>query len=157
MGEFADDVIVRLKDRLERELPFYRWETEYRIVETPVDVGGVADDSYILVELEWRRADPADNAAKIFRHLSKSRAVEGTVTVVQLFTDYYDLASGGVSSKRKNAEFVGEVAAESLGRMSYHPLDFDIDPPKAGEERFTEWKETTDSMAATVSSMIEHP
>ena len=154
MGQFADGVISRLRRQLALECPTYTWETEYPIAETPVDVVGIGDQ-YILIELEWRRADPADNAAKIFRHLSTSEIEAEEIIIIQLFTNYYDLVSGGVSSKQKNAEFVGEAAADSLDKVIYHPLEFDIDPPKSGKERPTEWEKKADSMVETVISIVE--
>lgn len=154
MGKFADDVILRLKNELAQNCLSYSWNTEYRIAETPVDVVGISDEQHILTELEWRRADPADNVAKIFRHLSTREIIPGQVIIVQLFTNYYSLVSGGVSSKRKNAEFVGEIAADSLDHLTYLPLDFEIDPPKSGETRSPEWKDITDSIAAKISSEI---
>lgn len=154
MGEFADDVVVRLKNRLERETTSHDWQTEYRISGTPVDLAGISTDSHVLIELEWRRADPADNTAKIFRHLCDSSSVTDSITVFQLFTNYYDLASTGVSSKRKNAEFVGSVASESLNKLKYVPIGFEIEPPKAGERRPPKWEETTDSVATEISNII---
>lgn len=157
MGEFADDVVVRLKNRLERAATSHDWQTEYRISGTPVDLAGINSDSNILIELEWRRADPADNTAKIFRHLNDDTTPFGdSTTVVQLFTNYYDLASGGVSSKRKNAEFVGSVASDSLNELRYFPVGLEIDPPKAGEERPSMWKEKTDSMATTILDILSN-
>lgn len=154
MGEFADDVVARLKNRLEQEMTSHDWQTEYRISGTPVDLAGISTDSHVLIELEWRRADPADNTAKIFRHLSDSASVTDSITVVQLFTNYYDLASGDVSSKRKNAEFVGSVASESLNELKYCPVGFEIEPPKAGERRPPKWEETTNSVATEISNVV---
>ncbi|MFC6751966.1 hypothetical protein [Halorubrum tibetense] len=153
MGEFADDVVARLKNGLVREKSAYNWKSEYGISGTPVDLAGVSADSTVLIELEWRRADPADNTAKIFRHLSDSESMKN-VTVVQLFTHHYDLVSGGISSKRKNAEFVGRVAAESLDELNYCPIGFGIDPPKSGEERPPGWKEKTDAMTMELASIV---
>jgi hypothetical protein len=155
MGEFADDVVAHLKNRLERETMSHDWRTEYRISGTPVDLAGISTDSDVLIELEWRRADPADNTAKIFRHLSDSGSVTDSITVIQLFTNYYGLVSGGISSKRKNAEFVGSVASESLDELRYCPIGFEIDPPKTGEERPPKWEETTDSVATEISNIID--
>jgi len=154
MGEFADEVILRLKNRLAQHCSSYVWEAEYPIAETPVDVAGTNDDRYVLIELEWRRADPADNAAKIFRHLSTNKIPADDEIILQLFTEYYDLATGGISSKRKNAEFVRETAAELLDQLTYYSIDFEIDPPKSGERRPPEWGEITDSTAEKIASII---
>jgi len=157
MGQFADEVVHQLKDHLEQFYSSYEWDTEYPIAETPVDIAGIDDDRYVLIELEWRRADPADNAAKIFRHLSTSEISADQVRILQLFTNHYNLSSGGVSSKRKNAEFVGETAAELLEHLTYHPIDFEIDPPKSGEDRPPQWEDVTDSTAEKLASVIDHP
>ena len=157
MGEFADEVVHRLKDHLEQFCSSYAWETEYPIAQTPIDIAGIDGDRYVLIELEWRRADPADNAAKIFRHLSTREIPAHQVRILQLFTNHYDLISGGVSSKRKNAEFVGETAAELLEHLTYHPIDFEIDPPKSGEDRPPQWKDATDSTGEKLASIIDKP
>ena len=157
MGEFADEVVHRLKDHLAQFSSSYAWETEYPIAQTSIDIAGIDGDRYVLIELEWRRADPADNAAKIFRHLSTKETPADQVRILQLFTNHYDLISGGVSSKRKNAEFVGETAAELLEHLTYHSIDFEIDPPKSGEDRPPQWEDITDSTAKKLASVINHP
>jgi hypothetical protein len=52
--------------------------------------------------------------------------------VFQLFTRYYELADSSLSSRRKDAEFVGEAAAGSLGGLSYTAFSLDVRPPKRG-------------------------
>ena len=145
MGEFATDVSASLRDRLAGRTPGWDWETERYVAGTPVDVVGEHGSRFVAVELEWRRADPADNAAKLFRHLAEGTLDADRVAVVQLFTRYYDLASGGVSSKRENAEFVGCVAAATLDALSYHPVTFALDPPKRGGERPEGWRDAADA------------
>lgn len=71
MGDFANDVTQRLMQLLSKDLSEFNWESEYRIGGKPVDIVGVKSAHYILVELEWHRADPADNVAGIFRQLTK--------------------------------------------------------------------------------------
>ncbi|OAQ53957.1 hypothetical protein HTG_00070 [Natrinema mahii] len=105
----------------------------------------------VALELEWRRADPADNSAKIFRHLYMEQIDADEVLIAQIFTGYYDLTSGGISSKRKNAEFVGKVAADSIDHLSYYPIHLPIEPPKRGEEWPESWAEAADD---TVEQII---
>jgi len=155
MGAFATAVQDYLCKSLAASVPAVDWETEYRIAGTPVDVAGVGDSQLYLIELEWRRADPADNAAKLFRHLDSGEIAAEAVTVFQLFTNYYDLRRGGVSSKRKNAEFVGRMAAASVGRLSYAAVDIDIDPPKRGGEWPDTWQEVVDDTVATLRKQSE--
>jgi len=151
MGEFATDVQEHLCDRLASERPDWDWRTEYRIEGTPVDVAGRGDRELVVVELEWRRADPADNTAKLFRHLDAGEVAADQVTIFQVFTDYYELARGDVSSKRKNAEFVGEVAARATDGLSYHPIEFELEPPKRGGSRPADWEAIADG---TVESLL---
>jgi hypothetical protein len=154
MGEFAATVQARIREGLADRHPHLAWETEFDVAGTPVDVAGRADDRLVLVELEWRRADPVANTAKLFRHL-ESGALDATqVAVVQVFSGYYDLARGGVSSKRLDAEFVGRVAADALDAFSYCPLDLDIDPPKRGGERPPDWERAVDDAVATISERV---
>jgi len=153
MGAFARDVAARLRERLATDRPALDWATEHHVAGTPVDVAGSEDDLLVAVELEWRRADPSDNAAKLFRHLSEGAIDADRVVVVHLFTRYYDLASGGVSAKRKNAGFVGNVAANTLDGLSYHPVTVDLDPPKRGGERPDGWQAAVDEAAAVVGEL----
>lgn len=154
MGEFATEVQSYLCDRLEELYPDQNWDTEHHIAGTPVDIAGIGEEKRTLVELEWRRADPADNSAKLFRHLSIGSIDADHVDVVQVFTAYYDLANGGVSSKRENAEFVGEIAAETIEQFSYYPIDFDLIPPKRGDEWPDDWRQTADD---TIKQMQQLP
>jgi hypothetical protein len=133
VGAFANEAQNHLRATLVEGAPGFDWTTEHRVGATRVDVGGRTGGLLVVVELEWRRADPATDTAKLFRHL-ESGALEAYehVTVVQAFSGYYDLASGGVSSKRENAEFVGSVAEAALAGVTYHPIEFDLDPPKRG-------------------------
>lgn len=154
MGEFATDVQSWLCDSLTELQPQFGWRTEHRIASTPVDVAGHATDHIVLVELEWRRADPADNTAKLFRHLTEGTLAADHIDVFQIFTGYYDLADGGISSKRKNAEFVGRIAAETLDAFGYHAIEFDLTPPKRGAERPNDWQTVADATADRISVQL---
>ncbi|MFH5800361.1 hypothetical protein [Haladaptatus sp. CMAA 1911] len=141
MGEFAETVRDHIRDSLAERLPRFDWETEHRIGRTPVDVVGRTDDHFVAVELEWRRADPVNNTAKLFYYVD-SGDLEGydRISVVQVFTGYYELASGGVSSKREIAEFVGNVTADSFEHVSFAPVTFGLEPPKRGDEWPDGWE-----------------
>lgn len=158
VGEHARRVQERLADGLAAAVPDADWTVEHRIGGTPVDVAGATGERLVLVELEWRRADPANNTAKLFRHLAEESGATGDAigdrdaVVVQVFTSYYDLASGGVSSKRKDATFVGEVAADHLDRVTYRAVDLDVEPPKAGGDLPADWTEAVD---ATVEPIVD--
>lgn len=146
MGTFATKVQERLRDALAARLGG-EWETEASIAGTPVDVLG--REPTVAVEVEWRRADPVNNTAKLFRHLAEG-TLDDEVVVVQLFSRYYDLQSGGVSSKRQNAEFVGAVATDALAGFEYTPLTLDIDPPKRGGDRPDGWQAAVDTIADAI-------
>lgn len=157
MGEHARRVQERLRDHLRERDGDREWHLEEHVAGTPVDLVGRPgdhsdDDLLTLVELEWRRADPADNAAKLFRHLAEGAegVAAAEVCVVQIFTAYYDLARGGYSSKRLNAEFVGRAAADSLDRVTYRAVDLEIDPPKRGGELPAGWQEAVAAAAERV-------
>ncbi len=154
MGEFATRVQETLCEHLAECRPGYDWETEYAIASTPVDIAGHREETAVVVELEWRRADPADNTAKLFRHLSEETLTADRVVVCQLFTEYYNLASGGYSSKRVNATFVGNVAADALASLSYHPLDLSIVPPKRGGDPPDGWEQALDDTAEAVADTV---
>jgi hypothetical protein len=155
VGRFADEVNDRLRTTLASDAPALAWSTERHVAGTPVDVAGDGPDRLVAVELEWRRADPSDNAAKLFRHLSAGSIEADRVVVVHLFTRHYDLSRGGVSSKRRNAEFVGSVAADTLDGLSYHPVTVDIDPPKRGGDRPAGWQDAVTRVAETVADTID--
>ena len=95
MGAFADDVQAYLCREISDRRPALSWGTEHRVGGTPVDVAGVGEESLVLLELEWRRADPADNTAKLFRHLATEHIEAERVVAFQLFTRYYDLVRSG--------------------------------------------------------------
>lgn len=150
MGETATRVQQRLRSILAERLDG-RWQTEFDVGGTPVDVAGRSDDRLVLVELEWRRADPADNTAKLFRHLVAGTIDAEAVAVFQVFTDYYRLQRGGHSSKRENATFVGRVAAEAIDRLSYTSMDLRIDPPKRGGTLPDGWAESVSNVADRIA------
>jgi hypothetical protein len=75
MGRFARDVQEHLRDCLETDHPYFEWTMEHYVAGTPVDLFGEDDDNLVCIELEWRRADPADNTAKLFRSLVSFRRV----------------------------------------------------------------------------------
>ncbi|GAA0458738.1 hypothetical protein MUK72_02935 [Halococcus dombrowskii] len=154
MGSFATAVQSRLRERLAVLRPGFDWKTEHHVATTPVDVAGRADDHVALVELEWRRADPANNTAKLFRHLDEETLAADAVDVFQLFTGYYDLTSGGVSSKRLNAEFVGRIGTQALDSFRYRTVDFVLDPPKRGGDRPDDWEAATDATAREIADYL---
>ena len=142
MGEAATTVQRHLRERLAGALPSYEWSEERPVGDTPVDVAGVGD-ALVVVELEWRRADPANNTVKLFRELAETDLASSfkSVHVVQLFSRYYDLASGGVSTKRRNAAFVGGRVAETIPAATFTPITLDVDPPKRGGDLPEGWRE----------------
>lgn len=151
MGEFAADVGDRLRDSLAAAFPEREWRTEHYVGGTPVDVASPGDPT-VLVELEWRRADPSDNTAKLFRHLWNEEI--GAAVVCQVFTRYYELRSGEPNSKRRNAEFVGRRVARSFDRVRYHAVEFDLNPPKRGGERPDRWRDVADETAAEIATLV---
>lgn len=155
MGKFATAVQHYICEALSEIYQTGTWETEYDINGTPVDIGGNKDNHLYLFELEWRRADPSDNAAKLFRYLKADELTAEQVTLFHIFTNYYELSRGGVSSKRKNAEFIGEIAAQAHESLSYYPVDFDMDPPKRGEEWPEIWREVADKTVNDLRKQIK--
>lgn len=154
MGAFARDVQKRLRNHLNTEHSRFHWSVEHTVAGTPVDVVGEDEDTLVCIELEWRRADPANNTAKLFRHLSDETLTATSVIFCQIFSDYYDLKSGGVSSKRLNAEFVGQVASDALPGLSYHPVEFAMVPPKRNAARPENWQAVADDTAALIAPLL---
>jgi hypothetical protein len=152
VGSDAEGVTAALAESLAERRPDFTWNTEHYVGRTPVDVVGVGP-GHVFIEIEWRRADPANNTVKLFRHLSESD-IEESVSVVQLFTRYYDLQSGGVSSKRENAEFVGERIASTFGHATYDAATLDIDPPKRGGDLPDEWRTVVADAAAELAENL---
>ena len=71
MGSDAEGVTAALAESLAERRPDFTWNTEHYVGQTPVDVVG-AGPGHVFIESEWRRADPANNTVKLFRHLSES-------------------------------------------------------------------------------------
>jgi hypothetical protein len=158
MGEHASQIQSALRDRLAASRPVVDWDTEYDLGGTRVDVAGHSSAALVLVELEWRRADPVSNTATLFRHLAEgvlSRSTARPVVVVQLFTAHYDLASGGVSGRRADAEFVGRRIAASFPHVSYHAVSLDLSPPRADGTLPDDWREAVDDAAERVLVAVD--
>lgn len=152
MGEFAREVQERLAAELDAARPDLDWSVEHHVDSTPVDVAGTDGDLLVLVELEMRRADPADNTVTLLRSLSTGVLDEyEDVVVCQAFSAYYDLAGGGVSTKRENAAFVGRLAADAFDRVSFHEVEFPVDPPKRGAAWPDGW---VDALSTTVDGVV---
>lgn len=154
MGEFAEAVQSHLCTALDENFGSIDWKTEYEIGGTPVDIGGDNGKGLCLIELEWRRADPADNGAKLFRHLDQGTIEAQRVVAFQVFSEHYDLKRGGVSSKRMNAEFVGKMAAESFSHLSYIPIELPLDPPKQSEDWQSNWKVSCSPVIAEICEVL---
>lgn len=152
MGAFTRAVQTELRETLADERPRYAWHEEYPVGGTPVDVAGVAEDTLVAVELEMRRADPANNTVTLLRAVEDG-ALDGfaQIAVVQVFSSYYDLASGGVSTKRENAEFVGDLAARAVDRVTYDAVTLDLVPPKRGADPPEGWERVVRETARTVA------
>lgn len=155
MGAFATTVQEHIRDRMSENHPSAKWETEYSVAGTPVDVAGRVASNLYMIELEWRRADPADNAAKLFRHLHAGDIDVANVVVFQIFTEHYELSRGGISTKRKNAEFVGKLAAKGLDGVTYEPVEFGMEPPKRDSEWPPSWEAAANEVVRTLSGKIE--
>ncbi|SHG44282.1 hypothetical protein [Halobaculum gomorrense] len=155
MGKAAKRVQRHLRERLACVLPRYEWHEEHVVGDTPVDVAGVGD-ALVLVELEWRRADPANNTVKLFREFVETDLASSfdSVHVVQLFSRYYDLAAGGVSTKRRNAVFVGGRVAETVPAATFTAVTLGIDPPKRGGDLPEGWRESAEDAADRIDREV---
>lgn len=170
MGEFARTLQTAIRDRLVATTEGFEWHEEHDVGGTPVDVVGVpttasasanasaSDGERVLVavELEVRRADPANNTVKLLRHLDAGALDRyDRVVVCQAFSNYCDLASGGVSTKRENAAFVGRLAERADDRVAFHAVDLAVDPPKRGEDSPADWAAGVEDAVAAIGRAIE--
>ncbi|GGN11900.1 hypothetical protein GCM10009021_09880 [Halarchaeum nitratireducens] len=156
VADFTDRVHARLRDGLAARHPARSWETEWYARRTPVDVAGVPDNaaaSLLLVEVEMRRADPVNNPVKLARYAHEGD-FDRDVRLVHLFSDYYALDSGGVSSKRENAAFVGALASDHLDGFAYDALTLDVAPPTHGATPDGAWLTAVDEAAAAIGSLL---
>ena len=156
VSEFADAVHGHLRDALAARDPGREWTTEWYVQRTPVDVAGVPDGDgpLVLVEVELRRADPANNPVKLARHADDG-AFDRPVVLVQVFSDYYALADGGHSSKRENAAFVGRLAADALDAFDYRAVDLSVAPPVRGNDAPADWRAAVEAAADRVTDATE--
>ncbi|MFC6952505.1 hypothetical protein [Halorubellus litoreus] len=180
MGEFARTLQTAVRDGLAARTTGFAWHEEYDVGGTPVDVAGVSDESdgdrgrggdpahddgatgeaaatvLVAVELEVRRADPANNTVKLLRALENGVLDRfDRVVVCQVFSAYYDLARGGVSTKRENATFVGRLAADAHEHVAYHAIDLPVDPPKRGNDPAEGWEAGVQEAVRTVASVLD--
>ena len=109
----------------------------------------------MLIELEWRRADPVNNTVSLLRELGEDRTPSGPVAVCQLFTRYYTLEPGGYSVRRRNAEFAGDIADDQLPDVTYHPITFDIDPPRGEGDLPSGWREAVETAVDRIVAAVE--
>lgn len=176
MGEFARTLQTAVRDGLASRTSGFAWREEYDVGGTPVDVAGVTgerdgdpvagdgdrdgtgDDAaavLVAVELEVRRADPANNTVKLLRALEAGALDRfDRVVVCQGFSAYYDLVDGGVSTKRENATFVGRLAADAHDHVSYRAVDLPVDPPKRGSDPPEDWPAGVDGAVAAVADAV---
>lgn len=119
-----------------------------------MDVVGERDGLVVLVESETRRADPANNAVKLFRHVAEGTLEADEAVVCQVFSAYYDLDSGGVSSKREDAEFIGGIAADALAGLEYHAVDFPVEPPVRDGDPPEGWRATAGRTAEEIVALL---
>lgn len=153
MGEFTDAVHARLRDALAACDSGREWTTEWYVQRTPVDVAGVPDAAaapLVLVEAEMRRADPANNPVKLARYAAGGE-FDRPVSLVQAFSEYYALADGGVSSKRENASFVGNLAADAVDGFDYGAVPLEFEPPVRGDDRPDGWREAVERVADAIA------
>jgi hypothetical protein len=161
VGEFARTLQTAIRDGLVAARDEFEWREEYGVGGTPVDVVGTpAGDSVegalVAVELEVRRADPANNTVTLLRALDAGALDRyGRVVVCQVFSAYYDLASGGVSTKRENATFVGRLAADAHEHVSYHAVDLPVAPPKRGGDPPADWEAAVDDAVSTIERRVD--
>ncbi|WP_227134098.1 hypothetical protein [Halorubellus salinus] len=168
MGEFARTLQTALRDGLAARATAFEWSEEYGVGGTPVDVAGVTAESdrgpphddapsvLVAVELEVRRADPANNTVKLLRNLETGALDRfDRVVVCQVFTAYYDLVNGGVSTKRENATFVGRLAADAHEHVSYHAVDLPVDPPKRGADPPDGWEASVADAVRAVERAVD--
>jgi hypothetical protein len=160
VGEFARTVQTAVRDGLAAAASGFEWYEEYDVGGTPVDVVGVPADgdgehALVAVELEVRRADPANNTVTLLRALDGGALDRcDRVVVCQVFSAYYDLVDGGVSTKRENAAFVGRLAERADDRVAFHAVDLPVNPPKRGEEPPANWERGVDDAVAAVASAL---
>ena len=169
VGEFARTLQTTIRDGLASRTTGFEWVEEYDVGGTPVDVAGVtaerngdsvAEDEaanvLVAVELEVRRADPANNTVKLLRALENGALDRfDRVVVCQVFTAYYDLVNGGVSTKRENATFVGRLAADAHEHVRYHAIDLPVDPPKRGGDPPDGWEAGVAAAVRAVERVVD--
>lgn len=97
-----------------------------------VDVIGSKDNKdHVLIEVELRRGTPLGNVVKVWKQISLEKENgEGTlakrVILFQAFSRFYSERS----TKRKNAEFIGEQMSQACHPHLYVSLSMDYLPGK---------------------------
>lgn len=154
MADTARRVTDEFRRVLAGLLPDHEWQVEHAIGDTRVDLAGIGEP-WVLVELEWRRADPVNNTVSLLRSLGPAGPVAERAVVAQVFTRYYDLADGGTSTRRRNAEYAGRLADEGVTGVRYLPVTLDVTPPRGDGDLPAGWQEAVATAAATIAEAVE--
>lgn len=90
---------------------------------------------------------------KLVRHAADGE-FDAPVVLVQVFSGYYDVSGGDVSSNRENAEFVGSLAEESVEGFDYHAVDLEFTPPVRGSDAPANWRGAVADAAADIDALL---
>ena len=86
----------------------------------------MSGEPLVLVEIQWRRANPVNNPVWLLRSLESDDFPARRTVLARVFTRDYDLATGGYLTRRRNAEFAGRLPDGPLSTVSDRAFTLDV-------------------------------
>lgn len=125
--------VDKILNCLKESIPYIKWESQISpsFWHGRFDLFGQYENQIYIIELEFKRQDPAINVIKVFRAVDENkRSLKGKeIFFIHVFSECY--SSKG--AKRKNAEFTGEKMSMAFRNLEYVSIDFNLAPPKEGD------------------------
>jgi len=117
---------------LKGSIAYIKWESQIspNFWHGRFDLFGQYENKVYIIELEFKREDPATNIIKVFRAVDENLQIlnKTKICFIHIFSDFFNLKK----EKRINAEFVGKKMSKEFNNLEYISMDFNAVPPVRG-------------------------
>jgi len=114
-------------------IPYIKWESQIspNFWHGRFDLFGQYENNIYIIELEFKREDPAINVIKVYRAVDEKLQIldKTKVYFIHIFSDFFNFNK----EKRINAEFVGKKMSKEFSYLEYISIDFNVAPPVRGD------------------------